>query len=73
MRIIHHLVSEFSSPTGVLYFKIAMWFGLQGGLEKFSSPTGVLYFKIDDVKVVDLNEVVFVPYWGSLFQNSGIN
>ena len=36
----------FSSPTGVLYFKIQVQEMVRRWCERFSSPTGVLYFKI---------------------------
>ena len=35
----------------------------------FSSPTGVLYFKISLIDAIEKVKEVFVPYWGSLFQN----
>ena len=60
----------FSSPTGVLYFKMKLAVVVGIVVMLFSSPTGVLYFKmlIEDY-TRRFYYRVFVPYWGSLFQN----
>ena len=61
----------FSSPTGVLYFKIIHTRRTNKWASRFSSPTGVLYFKIETRDLLICFYAVFVPYWGSLFQNCG--
>ena len=61
----------FSSPAGVLYFKIVVKIGNVEMYESFSSPAGVLYFKIIPINFQKKSGgLVFVPCWGSLFQNA---
>ena len=40
------MITEFSSPSGVLYFSISLIEFRKGKMLTFSSPSGVLYFSI---------------------------
>ena len=40
------VLKKFSSPAGVLYFKIHIQLAVHAQVAGFSSPAGVLYFKI---------------------------
>ena len=66
------MLIEFSSPAGVLYFKMRTWHVVHAGGVPFSSPAGVLYFKIPKENPVIIHQC-FRPLLGFLISKFAVS